>query len=524
MERGLEEIPLDAIVGSAGRYSDFTREFLPLQDANQERWVRVKKAVSDLSGVPPIEVYRIGETYFVRDGNHRVSVARQIGNTHIEAYVTEIPIKVPLTPDDRPQDLIIKAEYVEFLERTHLDTLRPGADLSFSVPGGLHPLLQHIAVHRHYMGNEQQREIEYSEAVTHWYDDVYLPVVQIICDRGLLRDFPGRTVTDLYLWITEHREILQESMGWSVDTARAASNFAWLRGSHKSARVRRFRDRLFDRIMPDNLESGPAPGTWRRDDVEPRSSSCLFPNILVTVRDDLEGWCAVDYAVEVAKRENAQVLGLHVTQSEIEEGYWAHLQSEFNKRIQSRGISGTLAMGSGSIARTVATRAYWTDLLVASLKHPPNSKLFAGMGYGFRKLLRRSGRPTLVLPGYVSSASQAVLAYDGSPRAHEALYVATYLAQNWDLPLVVLTVREGNRVGRDTLEQAEEYLMSHDVHAELVLGEGSVTGTILEVAGDCDCNLLIMGGYGSSPWLDSIFGSKVDRILREYRQAIMICT
>jgi nucleotide-binding universal stress UspA family protein len=163
-------------------------------------------------------------------------------------------------------------------------------------------------------------------------------------------------------------------------------------------------------------------------------------------------------------------------------------------------------------------------MVVASLKHRPSLKWFGRMGYGFRTMLRRSGRPTLILPGNVSSASQSVLAYDGSPRSQEALYVATYLAQHWDLPLVVLTVREKERVGRETLERAGEYLRANNVDAELVLGEGSVTDTILELAGDCDCNLLIMGGYSASPWLDSFLGSKVDRILREYHQAIMICT
>lgn len=82
-DQGLQKIPLNAIIGSAGRYSDFTRDFLPRFDANEDRWTRVKVVITGAIGLPPIEVYQIGETYFVKDGNLRVSVARQPGATHI---------------------------------------------------------------------------------------------------------------------------------------------------------------------------------------------------------------------------------------------------------------------------------------------------------------------------------------------------------------------------------------------------------------------------------------------------------
>lgn len=113
----------------------------------------------ELGGLPPIDVYQIGEVYFVKDGNHRVSVARQMGATHIQAYVTQIETGVPLLPDVQPDDLILKAEYAGFLEETHLDQVRPGVDLNMTVPGQYDKLKEHIEVHRHYMGLEQRREI-----------------------------------------------------------------------------------------------------------------------------------------------------------------------------------------------------------------------------------------------------------------------------------------------------------------------------------------------------------------------------
>jgi hypothetical protein len=92
-ERVLRYIPLDAIVGSVARSREFIRGFLPRKSIRADRWIGVKMAMTGLQGVPPIEVYRIGESYFVQDGNHRVSVARQMGLTHIEAYVTLVKTK-----------------------------------------------------------------------------------------------------------------------------------------------------------------------------------------------------------------------------------------------------------------------------------------------------------------------------------------------------------------------------------------------------------------------------------------------
>ena len=108
-DRGVQHIPLDAIVGSVGRDTDFTRAFLPGRAVNQQRWANVKAAMEDGAGLPPIEVYKVGEVYFVMDGNHRVSIARQEGATSIEAHVIEVRTNVPLTPDVQPDDLIIKA-------------------------------------------------------------------------------------------------------------------------------------------------------------------------------------------------------------------------------------------------------------------------------------------------------------------------------------------------------------------------------------------------------------------------------
>lgn len=207
-KREPESIPLDKIVGSVGRYRDFTREFLPKESISEARWRAVDAAMHSQAGLPPIEVYQIGDVYFVRDGNHRVSVARANGLHDIEAYVTRIETPVVIDATTRPEDLMLKSGLAEFLRRTHLEDMRPDADVEVTEVGSYHALLQHIEVHRYYLGIEQQREIPWQEAVASWYDHVYLPVAAAIWASTILERFPGRTAADLYLWVCRHREDL----------------------------------------------------------------------------------------------------------------------------------------------------------------------------------------------------------------------------------------------------------------------------------------------------------------------------
>lgn len=233
IEMGTQMIPLDKIVGSVGRYRDFTRTFLPRAGVSPERWARVDAVMNSLEGFPPIEVYKIGDVYFVRDGNHRVSVARANGLTHIEAYVTEIPTDVPLHMEDFERDQwIIKIERAEFLKETKLDEIRPGHGIEFTEPGRYQILLRHIQVHQYLRNLDLAREgsdhrLSWEEAVASWYDNVYLPVVEAIRRHRLLESFPSRTEADLYLWIAHHREQLAQRYGLApLSPDAAVSTFA----------------------------------------------------------------------------------------------------------------------------------------------------------------------------------------------------------------------------------------------------------------------------------------------------------
>ncbi|HYY54679.1 MAG TPA: hypothetical protein VFA01_04800 [Candidatus Dormibacteraeota bacterium] len=209
-EGGLRAVPLDQIVGSVGRYRDFDRAFLPRQQKTRDRWESVDLAQIAGTELPPVELYQIGETYFVKDGNHRVSVARERGQRFIDAHVVEVQAPAPITSVEDILDWIRNQEALAFYETTRLAEARPEARIELTLPGQYAKLLEHIRTHQWYLGIERKREVTWAEAVGSWYDRVYLPTVEAIRRTGALADFPHRTEADLYLWITEHHWFLHQ--------------------------------------------------------------------------------------------------------------------------------------------------------------------------------------------------------------------------------------------------------------------------------------------------------------------------
>lgn len=223
--RGLQQIETSKIIGSESRFNDFDRAFLPRQTNTRERWESIDRAYFEDVILPPIDVYQVGDVYFVKDGNHRVSVARERGQIYMDAYVVEIDIPGKLNAKTDVHQLIKMQEYAVFLEATHLDQLYPEENFQFSVPGQYEKVLEHINVHRYYMGMQKKRPIADNEAVEGWYREVYRPLIKIIRKKNILKEFPRRTEMDLYLWIIEHRYYLSQEYGRNVSLDAAATNF-----------------------------------------------------------------------------------------------------------------------------------------------------------------------------------------------------------------------------------------------------------------------------------------------------------
>jgi hypothetical protein len=202
---GLQEVSIDRIIGSQGRFRDFDRAFLPIQTRTKGRWMSIDRAHLNQVALPPVELYKMDEVYFVKDGNHRVSVARERGQQYIDAIVIEVVIPVPLTPDMSVDDLELKQEYADFIERTNLDKLRPDANLESSIPGQSKILMEHISFHKWILAEKIGHDVPYEQAVTSWYDNVYTPIINAIREEDILKEFPGASEADLYLWIIKYQ-------------------------------------------------------------------------------------------------------------------------------------------------------------------------------------------------------------------------------------------------------------------------------------------------------------------------------
>src|SRR5688500_13299391 len=342
-ERGVQHIPVDAIVGSVGRYTDFTRSFLPRHRDDQQRWAGVKAAfLEDGAGLPPIEVYKVGESYFVIDGNHRVSIAKQEGFISIEARVIEVRTDVPMTPDVQPDDLIIKAEYAEFLEATRIMDLRPNVDLSVTIPGQYGKLMEQICTQECLLEHERKGIVPFQNVVEDWYDNIYIPLAETIRDRGLLRLFPHHTITDLYLWISENRSALEEELGWEIQSDIAAT----------------------DLILERSVQS--ESGSWRKARTATRYTDHLFNDILIPLSGDAESWDSLEQAIIIAQHERAQLHGLHIVDSKdkVQSAEALAVQTQFDQRCAKANINGKLVIEFGDVTKKISERATMTDLIV----------------------------------------------------------------------------------------------------------------------------------------------------------------
>jgi len=227
--KGMQSVPIEKIVGSEGRYRDFNRAFLPKHDYLRNRWMSVDKAHLKDVILPPIKLYQIGSVYFVRDGNHRVSVAKTKGVMAIDAEVVEVTSEFPLEEALSMEEMIhnlIAYERQRFMDQTHLEKVIPMEFLEFSAPGRYDEILNHILVHKYYINQNKPKEISFQEAAKSWYSTIFLPIIEIISKEGIMARFPGRTKADLYTWAVKHWDQLKAKYGEKVSMKDAVSDFS----------------------------------------------------------------------------------------------------------------------------------------------------------------------------------------------------------------------------------------------------------------------------------------------------------
>jgi hypothetical protein len=201
---GVREIQLDALVGTDGRASSFTRDFRPLHSFSRDRLRSLERAFAE-GAFPPIVTVKLGETYFVIDGHHRVALARRAGAEMIDADVTELIARVPLPAGADMLEVVLRELERIFLEDSGLAESRPGVRVSVSRPAHYLELLENVQVHGYHMMRARGRVLENAEIAANWYDAIYTPTLAAIerlrFDR-LYRDAPPG---DLFLVLHRHR-------------------------------------------------------------------------------------------------------------------------------------------------------------------------------------------------------------------------------------------------------------------------------------------------------------------------------
>ena len=194
IDRGICNVPLEKIVGSVGRYHDFDSQFKLKSHVPPDRFISVKRAMREGKSLPPVKLYKIKDEYYVLDGNHRISAAKEFGRSDIMAKIVEF------IPSSDTLENIIYREKSEFIEQTGL-----AQPLDITEVGQFPYLLEQVEAHRTHLAGGENPGATLSQAAQDWYDTIYLPMIGIIKKGNLLAFFPGRTLDDLYAYISFHQ-------------------------------------------------------------------------------------------------------------------------------------------------------------------------------------------------------------------------------------------------------------------------------------------------------------------------------
>lgn len=193
IDLGLRTVLVDDIIGSVNRWRDFDARFRIKNDSTIHRYRKIKQAVERGEILPPVMLYKVRDKYYVMDGNHRVSVAKEVGQTYIDAEVIEY------FPPANSEPNLIWRERSTFEQKTGL------AGIDLTELGSYDKLLMQIKDFQKEESEAINFDLSLEEAATYWEYDIYLPVVRLIRKQKLLDEFPNRTEADLFLYASYHK-------------------------------------------------------------------------------------------------------------------------------------------------------------------------------------------------------------------------------------------------------------------------------------------------------------------------------
>jgi len=211
-DRGLQVVPLEAIVGTVDRTADFDRGLRPTSARLRSRWERIAAAQRRGESLPPVSLYKIGELYFVRDGHHRVSVAKSLGRRDIDAYVVEVETRLKLGEDTRVSDLPLKDHERLFRERVPLPA-EARRRIEVSDPWDFGTLSEAVEAWGFRAMQSRGTYMDRGEVARLWFAEEYEPVVELLQAGDLMEH--GETETDGYLRVAADRYRALRTHEWS---------------------------------------------------------------------------------------------------------------------------------------------------------------------------------------------------------------------------------------------------------------------------------------------------------------------
>jgi nucleotide-binding universal stress UspA family protein len=225
--------------------------------------------------------------------------------------------------------------------------------------------------------------------------------------------------------------------------------------------------------------------------------------------------------LSIARRESGRVHGLHIVadEADLSNPTQEMLRQEFGRRCAAAQVEGSFNLEAGVLSDKVRAMAALTDLVVIGLDaggHALSPEVVAWMRY--------CTRPILTVPQIASEFRHALLAYDGSPKSKEALFVAAYLGEAWHTRLTLITVNDPGRIDGSVQDYARKYLELHELAADYVVGNGNAPQLILKTAQDRACDALLMGSYSYAPLVESMRGgTAVNPLLRGATVPTLVC-
>jgi nucleotide-binding universal stress UspA family protein len=411
-----------------------------------------------------------------------------------------------LSSDDSVEDIVRKAALHSFLEATRLDEHPDRPDFLTSEAGSYAILLHQIEMFHLRAPDQAGGPLTISGAAGIWYDDHYLPVVELLRRRNLLKHYPQRTETDLYVWVLENHQALLNEFGWGVPLETIAADLADRKqtGGRLQRMVR----------TAANPEQG--TGSWRERRLSVPAGK-MFSDIVVVLDVEEPSGPAFKQALRIAAEETAHLLGLWIQDAvNPDDAAFTDVQEMYGQECRAADVFGQLARGRGERSELVQARARWADLLVlqSSRGRAPSRAL--------QQVLAGVFIPVWIARREEKRSSRVLLAYDGSPKADEALFLTAYMGALWGFDVSVLTVAEAG-APENVQDHAREYLDSFNIAARYLSARPPVPEAILAAAANEGAGLLATGSVHTNRLGRASLGPTLDRLLTDSPVPLLIC-